>query len=546
MSTSEVRETPERATPGMRDAVTMGHHVIRYGWALSRVAGLHVLDLGCGAGYGTEILSWAARSARGFDLWRPEPGQEPSWPGPASLTWGHDLCADELPRANAGVMFEVLEHLPAPEAALDRVFAAVDTLVVSFPNPALHGSHAEPAPRQRLGAARGARARCGPPPTATTSWCRSTRSRSAPRPARSCPGAGDGDDFWIFVVTTDGRRGSAVVSVDARRGRRARRREPAGRRRDRRRSAGRPTRSCTRACATPAASSPPAPRRTASPRARPCCSAPRSRRPTTPRRSRRCARRSATTAAWSPSWPTPATRTGASPRWPASPTAAPALTLAALRDRLEAAGFAVERVRRVRRAGSHPGAVLGASAGILARFLAEDPDATVDWYVVEAGASAAAAELAAARDAGAGAGGRAGGRAGPGARARRRGGDGRDRAAAPRARRAGAPAAASARQAAHERETLHAQLEAARARIQELEATVAELHPLASASRDAAARAARAEADLHAITDSTAYRAMERYWRLKGRVVRLLSGVRQARAEESAPENVWPSGQVAV
>ena len=208
MSTSEVRDTPERATPGMRDAVTMGHHVIRYGWALSRVAGLHVLDLGCGAGYGTEILSWAARSARGFDLWRPEPGQEPSWPGPASLTWGHDLCADELPRANAGVMFEVLEHLPAPEAALDHVFAAVDTLVVSFPNPALHGSYANPhhvndwALHEVHGALRAA---------ADRHHELVQIDAFAQRAATGAilPGAGDGDDFWIFVVTTGGRRGSA-------------------------------------------------------------------------------------------------------------------------------------------------------------------------------------------------------------------------------------------------------------------------------------------------------------------------------------------------
>ena len=202
------------------------------------------------------------------------------------------------------------------------------------------------------------------------------------------------------------------------------------------------------------------------------------------------------------------------------PDGAPALTLAALRDRLEAAGFALDHVHRVRRAGVHPGAVLGASAGILARFLAEDPDATVDWYVVEAGASAAAAELAAARE-------RVreleAGQADVLARARELA-DAEATSEIERLRHALAEqerlAAASARQAAHERETLHAQLDTARARLQELEATVAELQPLASASRDAAARAARAEDDLDALTDTTAYRAMQRYWRLKGRVIR--------------------------
>jgi predicted TPR repeat methyltransferase len=30
-----------------------------------------VLDLGCGTGYGTEMLSWTARRVRGFDRWEP-------------------------------------------------------------------------------------------------------------------------------------------------------------------------------------------------------------------------------------------------------------------------------------------------------------------------------------------------------------------------------------------------------------------------------------------------------------------------------------------
>ena len=90
-------------------------------------------------------------------------------------------------------MFEVLEHLPAPEAALDRVFAAVDTLVVSFPNPALHEVH---------GALRAA---------ADRHHELVQIDAFAQRAATGAilPGAGDGDDFWIFVVGTDGRRGSA-------------------------------------------------------------------------------------------------------------------------------------------------------------------------------------------------------------------------------------------------------------------------------------------------------------------------------------------------
>ena len=131
----------ERAFPGMPNHGTMGEHCVRYAFAMSRLGGLDVLDLGCGTGYGAEMLTWSAARVRGFDLWQPDNGQRPNWPGGAELNYGHDLCRDPLPHAQAATMFEVIEHLPDAGAALRLAWDAVGTIVASFPNPVHHGSH---------------------------------------------------------------------------------------------------------------------------------------------------------------------------------------------------------------------------------------------------------------------------------------------------------------------------------------------------------------------------------------------------------------------
>ncbi len=130
----------ERAFPGMPRPDVMSEHCSRYAFAQGLVGGRDVLDLGCGTGYGSEMLSWSARSVRGFDLWQPTGREHPRWPGVASLSYGHDLCADPLPVAEVAVMFEVIEHLPDAPRALRIAWSAVDAIIGSFPNPVHHGS----------------------------------------------------------------------------------------------------------------------------------------------------------------------------------------------------------------------------------------------------------------------------------------------------------------------------------------------------------------------------------------------------------------------
>ena len=135
---------PERAFPGMIYGNVMQEHAFRYAWALKHVDGLRALDLGCGTAYGSEMLTWTAATVDGFDLWEPGDSETPSWPGGATLHYGHDLCVDPLPEADVAVMFEVVEHLADAPAALRRAWQSASTLVISFPNPTYHGSHHNP------------------------------------------------------------------------------------------------------------------------------------------------------------------------------------------------------------------------------------------------------------------------------------------------------------------------------------------------------------------------------------------------------------------
>jgi len=130
----------ERAFPGMPRPDIISEHTSRYAYALGLVGGKHVLDLGCGTGYGSEMLSWSAASVRGFDLWEPGADEHPQWPGVRELNYGHDLCKHPLPPADLAVMFEVIEHLPDAPRALAIAFGAVGEIVGSFPNPVYHGS----------------------------------------------------------------------------------------------------------------------------------------------------------------------------------------------------------------------------------------------------------------------------------------------------------------------------------------------------------------------------------------------------------------------
>lgn len=118
-------------------------HVVRYAWALPSCEGKQVVDLGCGVGYGTVILSSFARSVVGMDV-SPQAIETARRLYPSGDYRVADLISGVLPEAEIGVCFEVLEHLEEPEKALERFFETYPRLLVSFPNPIGSGSHINP------------------------------------------------------------------------------------------------------------------------------------------------------------------------------------------------------------------------------------------------------------------------------------------------------------------------------------------------------------------------------------------------------------------
>ena len=117
------RYTGERAVPWNRGTgAILIPHVARYAWALRFVASQRVVDLGCGTGYGSMILSWMARGGRGGDI-DPEAIEFAfmSFRGPNLSFMQADLAHEPPPPANLYVAFEFLEHLQDPRALLAKL-----------------------------------------------------------------------------------------------------------------------------------------------------------------------------------------------------------------------------------------------------------------------------------------------------------------------------------------------------------------------------------------------------------------------------------------
>jgi trans-aconitate methyltransferase len=119
--------TGERAVPfHALSASLMPRHVMRYAWALRYCVGRRVVDLGCGCGYGTAMLSWVAQDVLGVDKCQDAVHVARTLYEAPSLRYDVlDLEHDEIPPADVYTAFEVLEHLDDPGALLAKLRGVV-------------------------------------------------------------------------------------------------------------------------------------------------------------------------------------------------------------------------------------------------------------------------------------------------------------------------------------------------------------------------------------------------------------------------------------
>jgi SAM-dependent methyltransferase len=109
-------------------------HLAVYEWIAERCAGLDVVDMACGEGYGVEVLSRRARRVTGVDA-NPDAHQHAQLkyarPG---VRFVRDLVENYSEPCDAIVFLQTIEHVEEPEALLRRFRELAPVAYVSTPN----------------------------------------------------------------------------------------------------------------------------------------------------------------------------------------------------------------------------------------------------------------------------------------------------------------------------------------------------------------------------------------------------------------------------
>ena len=131
--------TGERAIPWNQKTSrsVMVPHIMRYAWACQFAWGKTVVDLACGTGYGSYLLSWVAKHVTGVDIDAPSIEYARGKFKADNLAYQEgDITRAELRfSTDLFVAFECLEHLDDPGALVNGLsYPLVWSIPVNVPS----------------------------------------------------------------------------------------------------------------------------------------------------------------------------------------------------------------------------------------------------------------------------------------------------------------------------------------------------------------------------------------------------------------------------
>ncbi|HWH95929.1 MAG TPA: class I SAM-dependent methyltransferase [Baekduia sp.] len=132
--------TGERTLPDVpEENYWYQRHLVVYEWIRDRVGGLKVIDMACGEGYGSDVLSGQAAAVVGVDA-NPEAHEHARLRYSApNVRFARDLVETFDEPADAVVFLQTIEHVENPDEILERfkqltAASAVPVIYVSTPN----------------------------------------------------------------------------------------------------------------------------------------------------------------------------------------------------------------------------------------------------------------------------------------------------------------------------------------------------------------------------------------------------------------------------
>jgi SAM-dependent methyltransferase len=127
--------TGERTLPDVpEENYWYRRHVAVYEWIAERCAGLRVVDLASGEGYGSNLLAASASQVIGVDA-NPEAFEHArARYRRANLEFQRGLVEEFEQEVDAVVFLQTIEHIHEPEKLLDRIAAVAPVAYISTPN----------------------------------------------------------------------------------------------------------------------------------------------------------------------------------------------------------------------------------------------------------------------------------------------------------------------------------------------------------------------------------------------------------------------------